>query len=122
MVWWQESLRRTVVARLPRQQRVGLIVDNHIFIFYGQRNGIYIDGEEPVVTTHMLHLQIARRVPAAQSRMVTDDGYRLSLLQLRSRHAEKHRLAVEGDAQRLHLLFLRHKGRRAIGLAVEMIL
>ena len=74
LVWRQQSISSTVIAFLPSEQGVSLIIDNHIFIFDGQQYRIDIHRQQPVVTTHMFHLEVSGRIPTADSRMVADKG------------------------------------------------
>ena len=116
----QLVVQHTVVAILPHQQLVSLVVDHHIFIFQRQPYGIQIDGEQPVALADILHTQIAHGAPAAYHRMAAEQRQRLARLQLGCRDAENGRLAVEGHAAGLHLLAVGCMLRRQVGIGIEM--
>ena len=122
LVWRQEAVGGAVVAFLPGHEGIRCIIDYHIFIFEGQKHGIDIDREHPVVLAHILHPQESGSIPVAQGRMAAQDGQRLALLQLWSRHTEEDGLAIERHPKHLVLFTAGQAHRRGVGTAVEMIL
>ena len=84
---------RSVVTFLPTFQLSCLVVHHHIFILQRQRHTIHVHRQHPVEFAHMLHRQVARRIPVTQGRMVPDERHRFAFLQLRCRHAENHRFS-----------------------------
>ena len=55
----------TVVAFLPGHQFIGLVVDDHIFIFQRQQDGIDIRREHPLTLAQVFHPQITGGIPVA---------------------------------------------------------
>ena len=71
---WQQPVGGAVVTLLPCHEGVRGIIDDHIFIFQWQKDGIDIDRQHPIVLSQVFHPQIAGSIPVAQRRMTADDG------------------------------------------------
>ena len=110
----------TIVALLPLQQLMALLVDDHIFIFYRQQPALGIDREHPLVTTGIVHLQIAAGAPRTDGRMAATDCHHLAGLQLRSRHTEDDGAAEQGQLQHAHLFVALTVDGGQIGIGVQV--
>ena len=83
-----------VVSLFPAYKLVCGLVDDYIFIFKWKGNGVGIDGQEPVVLSHILHGEIFGGTPRPHCGMAADDGYGLWGLYLWCGHPEEECLAV----------------------------
>ena len=109
-----------VVALLPLQQLVALLVDDHIFIFYRQQPSLGIDREHPLVPAGILHLQIAAGTPRADGRMTATDRHHLSRLQLGGRHTEDEGASEQRLLQHAHLFVTPAVDGGEIGIGIQV--
>ena len=114
------GVNSAVVALLPLQQLVALLVHDYIFIFYRQQPSLGVDREHPLVPAGILHLQIAAGAPRADGRMTAADSHHLSRLQLGSRHAEDDGAPEQWLLQHAHLLVALSVNGSQIGIGIQV--
>ena len=117
----QPVSNRSVVALLPRHQSVRLGVYHHIFILYRHQPRHSVHRQHPLATAHILHLQIARRIPRTDGGMTATDSYCLPFQQLGGRDAKQQRATEQRQTGCLDSLATLTMNAGLIGVAIEMV-